>query len=104
MPHKKPSNSKTSFNEERILSEIIDLWFELRAIREMMEEDYAPELPTLKLDLSGPFERFVAKLSELEGDWSNAKEEMNFFFRAHITPDLLAFEQLSDEDKKLLIN
>ena len=79
MPHKKPSNSKTSFNEERILSEIIDLWSELRAIREMMEEDYAPELPTLKLDLSGPFERFVAKLSELEGDWSNAKEEMNFF-------------------------
>ena len=86
------------------ISEIIDVWFELRAIREMMEEDRSLDTLILKIDRSGPFERYVAKLSRLEEDWLNEKVEMEFFFQAHITPDLLAFEQLSDEDKNLLTN
>ena len=104
MTKRKTSSNQNCIYQNRLISEIVDLWLELRAIRSLMEEDRTEEPLSLACDHSGPFGRFMADLTKMESDWENEKEHMDFFFQTQITPDLLAFEQLSEEDKYLLTN
>jgi len=90
-------------NTTKVINELVDLWFELRAIRnavEYNEDDYAYKNeiePTA-------YEKFKSKFEEMESEWNNEENQWDKIFKDNIDPSVLAYLYLDDEDKLLLTN
>ena len=90
-------------NTTKVINELVDLWLELRAIRnavEYSEEDYAYKNeiePTA-------YEKFKSKFEEMESEWNNEENHWDKIFKDNIDPSVLAYLYLDDEDKLLLTN
>ena len=90
-------------NTTKVINELVDLWLELRAIRnavEYSEEDYAYKNeiePTA-------YEKFKSKFEEMEFEWNNEENHWDKIFKDNIDPSVLAYLYLDDEDKLLLTN
>ena len=90
-------------NTTKVINELVDLWLELRAIRnavEYSEEDYAYKNeiePTA-------YEKFKSKFEEMESEWNNEENQWDKIFKDNIDPSVLAYLYLDDEDKLLLTN
>jgi len=90
-------------NTTKVINELVDLWLELRAIRnavEYSEEDYAYKNeiePTA-------YEKFKSKFEEMESEWNNEENHWDKIFKDNIDPSVLAYLYLDDDDKLLLTN
>ena len=89
---------------KQIVSEVTDLWFELRAIRNVLEEYYyEPEIDT-KIREEGSFERFQCKVLEYKNEWEQNETYWVKLFNKNIDPTTLAFLNLEEADKQNLTN
>ena len=90
-------------NTTKVINELVDLWLELRAIRnavEYNEDDYA-----YKNDIEPTaYEKFKTKFEEMEVDWNNEENHWNKIFKDNIDPSVLAYLYLDEDDKLLLTN
>ena len=85
-------------NTSKIVSELIDLWVELRAIREIFEEE-DNQIYTKTITKSS-VEIFNDNLKEMEDSW-----EVNNFkslFKENVDPTLLTYLVLDDEIKSAI--
>ena len=93
----------TEDNTSKVVNELVDLWFELRAIRnavEYNEDDYAYKNniePTA-------YEKFKSKFEEMETEWNDEENHWDKIFKDNIDPSVLAYLYLDDDDKLLLTN
>ena len=85
-------------NTSKIISELIDLWVELRAIREIFEEE-DNQIYTKTIAKSS-IEIFNDNLKEMEDSW----EDNNFksLFKENVDPTLLTYLVLDDEIKSAI--
>ena len=89
---------------KQIVSEVTDLWFELRAIRDVLEQEYL--LPELNLEDANEssFQKYQNKVEEYQCEWNENKQYMSKLFNKSIDPSILAFLNLEDADKQNLTN
>ena len=85
-------------NTSKIISELIDLWVELREIREIFEEEdyqiYTRTITKSSIDV------FNDNLKEMEDSW----EDNNYksLFNENVDPTLLTYLVLNDEIKSAI--
>ena len=90
-------------NTTKVINELVDLWLELRAIRNAVEyndDDFAYKNviePTA-------YEKFKSKFEEMESEWNNEENHWDKIFKDNIDPSVLAYLYLDDDDKLLLTN
>ena len=89
---------------KQIISEVTDLWFELRAIRDVLEQEYL--LPELNLEDENvsSFQKYQIKVDEYQYEWNENKQYMSKLFNKSIDPSILAFLNLEEADKQNLTN
>ena len=89
---------------KQIVSEVTDLWFELRAIRDVLEQEYL--LPELNLvdENESSFQKYQNKVEEYQCEWNENKQYMSKLFNKSIDPSILAFLNLEEADKQNLTN
>ena len=90
-------------NTTKVVNELVDLWLELRAIRnavELPEEDYSYK--TIKEPSA--FEKYHSKVEELEEEWNDNENYLSKIFKENIDPSVLAYLHLDEDDKLLLTN
>ena len=89
---------------KQIVSEVTDLWFELRAIRDVLEQEYL--LPELNLEYENvsSFQKYQIKVDEYQYEWNENKQYMSKLFNKSIDPSILAFLNLEEADKQNLTN
>ena len=90
-------------NTTKVVNELIDLWVELRAIRnavEDYEDDYAYKTAR---ELSA-YEKYNSKVEEFEEEWKDDDNHLKKIFKDNIDPSVLAFLDLDEDDKLLLTN
>jgi len=90
-------------NTTKVVNELVDLWLELRAIRNAVEcndEEYCYQTsiePTA-------FEKYHSKVEEIEEEWNDNENYMRKIFKDNIDPSVLAYLHLDEDDKLLLTN
>ena len=87
-------------NTTKVINELVDLWLELRAIRnavEYNEDDYAYQY----VKEPSAIEKYTSKLKELEEEWEDSENYLNKIFKDNIDPSVLAYLHLDDDDKLL---
>ena len=69
---------------KQIVSEVTDLWFELRAIRDVLEQEYL--LPELNLvdENESSFQKYQNKVEEYQCEWNENKQYMSKLFNKSI--------------------
>jgi hypothetical protein len=90
-------------NTTKVVNELVDLWLELRAIRNALEdadEDYSYK--TIKEPSA--FEKYHSKVEELEEEWNDNENYLSKIFKENIDPSVLAYLHLDEDDKLLLTN
>ena len=90
-------------NTTKVVNELVDLWLELRAIRNAVEysdEDYSYK-PTNE---PSAFEKYHSKVEEIEEEWNDNESYMSKIFKDNIDPSVLAYLHLDEDDKLLLTN
>ena len=98
------TETKTGSENDELINEVRDLWFELRAIRDVMEEYYLePELEIKNKSVSS-FSHYQNKVKEYQNEWEENKTYWSKLFNKNIDPSTLAFLNLDDEDKQNLTN
>ena len=95
---------KTCSDNDELVNEVRDLWFELRAIRDVMEEYYLEPHIEIKNKSINSFSRYQDQVKEYEGEWKENKTYWTKLFNKNIDPSTLAFLNLDDEDKQNLTN
>ena len=95
---------KTCSDNDELVNEVRDLWFELRAIRDVMEEYYLEPHVEFKDKSINSFSRYQDQVKEYEGEWKENKTYWTKLFNKNIDPSTLAFLNLDDEDKQNLTN
>ena len=95
---------KTCSDNDELVNEVRDLWFELRAIRDVMEEYYLEPHVEIKNKSINSFSRYQDQVKEYEGEWKENKNYWTKLFNKNIDPSTLAFLNLDDEDKQNLTN
>ena len=96
--------TKTCPENDELINEVRDLWFELRAIRDVMEEYYIePELE-IKNKSESSFSYYQKQVKEYQDEWEENKTYWSKLFNKNIDPSTLAFLNLDDEDKQNLTN
>ena len=90
-------------NTTKVINELVDLWFELRAIRNAVE--YKEDYYAFKNDIAPTaYEKFKSKFEEMESEWNNDENHWDEIFKDNIDPSVLAYLYLDDDDKLLLTN
>ncbi len=96
-------NNPIEDNTSKVVNELVDLWLELRAIRNAVEcndEEYFCQI----LIQPTAFEKYHSKLEEIEEEWNDNENYINKIFKDNIDPSVLAYLHLDADDKLLLTN
>jgi hypothetical protein len=87
---------------DRVVTEIIDCWLELRAIRNLLTaEDDQPMLP--ETNPPSAHERLMAQAREWEADSDAEKEVLELVFGKNLDLPLLSFLTLDENDREALL-
>ena len=89
---------------KQIVTEVTDLWFELRAIRNVLEDYYLEPEVQIEDKNDNTFNRFNDKLEEYQSNWDENKEYMSKLYKNNIDPSILAFLDLEEDDKEKITN
>ena len=90
-------------NTTKVVNELIDLWVELRAIRNAVE-DYEDDYAYKTVRELSAFEKYNSKVEEFEEEWKDDDNHLKKIFKENIDPSVLAFLDLDEDDKLLLTN
>ena len=90
-------------NTTKVVNELIDLWVELRAIRNAVE-DYEDDYAYKTVRELSAFEKYNSKVEEFEEEWKDDDNHLKKIFKDNIDPSILAFLDLDEDDKLLLTN
>ena len=90
-------------NTTKVVNELIDLWVELRAIRNAVE-DYEDDYAYKTVRELSAFEKYNSKVEEFEEEWKDDDNHLKKIFKENIDPSVLAFLNLDEDDKLLLTN
>ena len=90
-------------NTTKVVNELIDLWVELRAIRNAVE-DYDDDYAYKTVRELSAFEKYNSKVEEFEEEWKDDDNHLKKIFKDDIDPSVLAFLDLDEDDKLLLTN
>ena len=86
-----------------ILVEVIDLWFELRAIRDILASDI--EIPLVKIEKEeSVHDRFFDAIEVVKSQCGDLEGNIKEIFEVQIDIECLAFLSLPSSDKSLLCN
>ena len=92
----------TTSDADRLISEVIDLWVELRAIREIFEDD--DEQYFIKPEVKyNSYDQYFKKVKEFEETWDE-NIYMKKIFKKNIDPSILAYLELDEDIKSLITN
>ena len=87
---------------DRVVTEIIDCWLELRAIRSLLTtEDEQPALP--EINPPSAHERLMAQVEEWEADNAAEREILTMIFGENLDLTLLSFLSLDENDREALL-
>ena len=87
---------------DRVVTEIIDCWLELRAIRSLLTtEDEQPALP--EINPPSAHERLMAQVEEWEADNAAEQEILTMIFGENLDLTLLSFLSLDENDREALL-
>ena len=92
------------YTSKQIVTEVTDLWFELRAIRNVLEDYYLEPEVQIEDKNDNTFNRFNDKLEEYQSHWDENKKYMSKLYKKNIDPSILAFLDLEEADKEKLTN
>ena len=90
-------------NTTKVVNELVDLWLELRAIRnavECIDDDYSYKTEKEP----SAYEKYHSKVEEIEEEWNDNQNYMSKTFKDNIDPSVLAYLHLEEDDKLLLTN
>ena len=90
-------------NTTKVVNELIDLWVELRAIRNAVE-DYDDDYAYKTVRELSAYEKYNSKVEEFEEEWKDDDNHLKKIFKDNIDPSVLAFLDLDENDKLLLTN
>jgi len=90
-------------NTTKVINELIDLWLELRAIRNAVEYNDDDFVYKNVIEPTA-YEKFKSKFEEMESEWNNEENHWDKIFKDNIDPSVLAYLYLDDHDKLLLTN
>ena len=90
-------------NTTKVVNELIDLWVELRAIRNAVE-DYEDDYAYKTVRELSAYEKYNSKVEEFEEEWKDDDNHLKKIFKEDIDPSVLAFLDLDEDDKLLLTN
>ena len=90
-------------NTTKVVNELIDLWVELRAIRNAVE-DYEDDYAYKPVKEISAYEKYNSKVEEFEEEWKDDDNHLKKIFKDNIDPSVLAFLDLDENDKLLLTN
>ncbi len=96
-------NNPIEDNTTKVVNELVDLWLELRAIRNALEhndEEYFHQ----EVKEPTAFEKYHSKFEEIEEEWNDNDNYMSKVFKENIDPSVLAYLHLDEDDKLLLTN
>ena len=87
---------------DQVITEIIDCWLELRAIRNLLTAgDEQPTLP--EINPPSAHERLMAQVEEWEADSAGEQEILTMIFGENLDLTLLSFLSLDDDDREALL-
>jgi len=90
-------------NTTKVINELVDLWLELRAIRNAVEYNDDDFVYKNVIEPTA-YEKFKSKFEEMESEWNNEENHWDTIFKDNIDPSVLAYLYLDDDDKLLLTN
>lgn len=90
-------------NTTKVVNELVDLWLELRAIRNAVEHSDDEYEYKITKEPSA-FEKYHLKVEEIEYEWNDNQNYMCKIFKDNIDPSVLAYLHLDEDDKLLLTN
>ena len=88
---------------EDIKNEIIDVWYEIRCIREVFDSLLEEDAAIVNSNDCTDVQRFENRVKETEYEWSNDKEKMDFLYKSKIDPRILTYLRLDEEEKQKII-
>jgi len=87
---------------DQVVTEIIDCWLELRAIRSLLTtEDEQQALP--EINPPSAHERLMAQVEEWEADSAAEQEILTMIFGENLDLALLSFLSLDENDREALL-
>jgi hypothetical protein len=93
------SEDEADASRTELIGEVVDLWFVLRAIRNLLSEE--PDVSALKKPET-PMERFMDTVREFREERENAPDNWNFLFAPDVDEVVCAFNVLDDSDRLAL--
>ena len=81
---------------EQLVSEVIDLWFELRAIRNLLSEDFDNMLVQKE---ETPMQRFFESVQSFREERKSSPDKWDFIFSENFDETICAYEELSESDR-----
>ena len=99
-PESKTDRERDAFRSE-LVSEVIDLWFELRAIRNLLSDDLDD---MLVLKEESPMERFFKFVLEFRKERENAPDTWKFMFSEDVDETICAFNELEESDRLAILH
>ena len=87
-----------------VVNEIIDVWYEVRSIREVFDALLDEESDFVSYKEEDFYSNFENKVKAAEIEWEQDKEKMNFLYKNKIDPRVLTYLSMDDDEKVRIIN
>ena len=84
-------------SRQEVVNEIIDLWYELRAIRDILSEDEDDYYE--KANHLTPYDRYNNMVKRFVGEQESNKDTWRFVYHTIIDPHLLAYLEIDEDDR-----
>ena len=86
-----------------IVNEIIDVWYEIRSIREVFDQ-LIEEEETLISEEEDYLLKFENKVKATRLEWEQNKDKMEFLYNSNIDPTVLTYLRLNEDEKERIVN
>ncbi len=86
-----------------IVNEIIDVWYEIRSIREVFDQ-LIEEEETFISEEEDYLLKFENKVKATRLEWEQNKDKMEFLYNSNIDPTVLTYLRLNEDEKERIVN
>ena len=86
-------------SRDDIVNELIDIWYEIRDLKESILSIFSEEDELLVSETLTPQESFRIKVLETTEEWSFQEHLSNFIYNKNIDPTVLTYLNMSEEEK-----
>lgn len=95
-------SSAQSDNAEHIITEIIDCWLELRAIRNALEEEFKPLVLTLEQKTTA-FDQLMGSIRDFEAELNENEAMYKLMIKGEIDACLVSYYNLDEETRQAIL-